>query len=231
MRARLRRLAAVGLAAGCVEFAVRASPSLGLSLLEQLTFLTLACVAGALVALPGALSSRRSLGVGVGVVCAVHVCVAWRLGPAVNLPLSSLRVLSTLIVLSLGSLVACAALDSVFRRVERWLLPIGATAAALGLLLGRPFPVLPAQGPNLLLVTLDTVRADRLQPYGGALETPALQRLADEGVLFEQAIATAPLTEPSHLSILTGLRTRTTGVMANGTPLGEQPGLVSLRLQ
>jgi arylsulfatase A-like enzyme/tetratricopeptide (TPR) repeat protein len=59
--------------------------------------------------------------------------------------------------------------------------------------------------PNLLLVTLDTTRADRLGCYGVArAETPHLDRLAREGALFEQAIAVAPLTLPSHVSLLTG---------------------------
>jgi arylsulfatase A-like enzyme/Flp pilus assembly protein TadD len=59
---------------------------------------------------------------------------------------------------------------------------------------------------NVVLVTIDTLRADRLGCYGySKIETPALDKLAQRGVLFENAIAQAPLTSPSHASMLTGV--------------------------
>ncbi|HXE57980.1 MAG TPA: sulfatase [Gemmatimonadales bacterium] len=59
--------------------------------------------------------------------------------------------------------------------------------------------------PNVLLIILDTVRADRLSLYGHERPTtPALERWADRGVVFEQAWSTAPWTLPSHASIFTG---------------------------
>jgi choline-sulfatase len=60
--------------------------------------------------------------------------------------------------------------------------------------------------PNILLVTIDTLRADHLGCYGfpGA-STPTLDSLAARGVRFETALAQAPLTGPSHATILTGL--------------------------
>ena len=79
-----------------------------------------------------------------------------------------------------------------------------------------------APSPNLLLVTLDTVRADRLGSYGyGAAETPWLDRLARDGVRFAQASATVPLTLPSHSSILSGLLPPHHGLRNNG--LGTFP--------
>jgi arylsulfatase A-like enzyme/Tfp pilus assembly protein PilF len=73
-------------------------------------------------------------------------------------------------------------------------------------------------GHNLLLVTLDTVRADRLGAYGyAAAETPVLDRLAREGVRFEQAIASAPLTLPSHATLLSGLLPPQHGLRNNGS--------------
>ena len=79
--------------------------------------------------------------------------------------------------------------------------------------------------PNLLLVTLDTTRADRLGAYGyGGAETPNLDRLAREGARFEQAIAVAPLTLPSHASLFTGHYPPRHGVRVNGDfrlPEGE----------
>ncbi len=50
---------------------------------------------------------------------------------------------------------------------------------------------------NLLLITCDTMRADYLSVYGGATPTPAMQQLADNGVLFEQSYSLAPWTLPS----------------------------------
>jgi arylsulfatase A-like enzyme/Tfp pilus assembly protein PilF len=70
---------------------------------------------------------------------------------------------------------------------------------------------------NLLIVTLDTTRADRIHAYGfDGIETPNLDRLAREGVLFEQAVSAAPLTLPAHSSIFTGLFPPAHGVRDNG---------------
>jgi len=59
---------------------------------------------------------------------------------------------------------------------------------------------------NVVLVTIDTLRPDRLRCYGYTqIETPTLDRLARQGTLFENAVCQAPLTAPSHASIMTGL--------------------------
>lgn len=72
--------------------------------------------------------------------------------------------------------------------------------------------------PTLLLVTVDTLRADRVGAYGREdAGTPALDRLASEGTLFENAQATSPLTLPSHSSIMTGRSLPAHGVYNNGT--------------
>ena len=62
----------------------------------------------------------------------------------------------------------------------------------------------PVAGQNVLLITIDTLRADALGSYGGRAATPALDGLASEGVRFDFAHAHAVLTLPSHASILTG---------------------------
>lgn len=73
------------------------------------------------------------------------------------------------------------------------------------------------ENPNLVLVTMDTVRADRLGSYGyKAAETPSLDRLAAEGVRFAQASSVVPLTLPSHASLLSGLLPPHHGVRNNG---------------
>src|SRR5262245_33330269 len=59
--------------------------------------------------------------------------------------------------------------------------------------------------PNVLLVTIDTLRADHVGSYGyHDASTPTIDALARRGVRFETAVAHAPLTGPSHASILTG---------------------------
>jgi choline-sulfatase len=76
----------------------------------------------------------------------------------------------------------------------------------------------PGGRPSILLITLDTTRADHLEPYGADdVETPALSALADRGIVFEHAVATAPVTGPTHASLLTGLYPRRHGVRNNLT--------------
>lgn len=70
---------------------------------------------------------------------------------------------------------------------------------------------------NLVIVTLDTTRADHMGAYGAKdVETPVFDRLASEGVLFEQAVAVAPLTLPAHSSLFTGKFPPEHGVRDNG---------------
>jgi arylsulfatase A-like enzyme len=70
---------------------------------------------------------------------------------------------------------------------------------------------------NLLFVSFDTTRADRLGAYGHPLETsPAIDRLAARGALFERAFAHVPSTLPSHSSMFTGLLPPSHGVRCNG---------------
>lgn len=75
----------------------------------------------------------------------------------------------------------------------------------------------PSGPPNVLLVTLDTLRADALGSYGATTgATPHLDRLASEGVRFERAYTVTPLTIPAHSSIHTGLYPPRHGVRDNG---------------
>lgn len=70
---------------------------------------------------------------------------------------------------------------------------------------------------NVLVVTLDTTRADHLSCYGREdIQTPNYERLAAEGLLFEQAMTTAPITLPSHSTIFTGRYPLAHGVRDNG---------------
>lgn len=87
--------------------------------------------------------------------------------------------------------------------------------------------------PNLLLVTLDTTRADRIGCYGFPLaRTPAIDRLAAEGVRCADAVTAAPITLPSHATILTGLYPPAHGVRDNGTyALGNDAVTLATRLK
>lgn len=78
-----------------------------------------------------------------------------------------------------------------------------------------------APRPNLVLITLDTVRADHLGSYGDkAAATPVLDRLAREGVRFADATTHAPITGPAHAGILTGLYPARFGIRDNAsTPI------------
>jgi arylsulfatase A-like enzyme len=84
--------------------------------------------------------------------------------------------------------------------------------------------------PNLLLISIDTLRADHLGCYGYMRPTsPFLDRLASQGVLFEQAHTTAPWTLPSHVSMFTGLYPSQHGVMTEDHALpAEVPTLAEV---
>lgn len=73
------------------------------------------------------------------------------------------------------------------------------------------------QPPNVLLISIDTLRADRVGSYGykGA-QTPVLDGLASRGARFAQATTTTPLTLPAHTSLLTGTFPTFHGVRDNG---------------
>ena len=72
---------------------------------------------------------------------------------------------------------------------------------------------------NVVIVTIDTLRADRVGVYGNTtVATPNLDRLAREGAMAPQASAHAPLTRPSHISLFTGLYPAEHGIRDNVSP-------------
>lgn len=89
-------------------------------------------------------------------------------------------------------------------------------AAVVFLRRPAPFAVERTADQNILLVTIDTLRADALGSYGGAARTPHLDALADEGIRFDFAHAHAVVTLPSHASILTGVYPFQHGIRENG---------------
>ncbi|MHC4717656.1 MAG: sulfatase-like hydrolase/transferase, partial [Planctomycetota bacterium] len=75
-------------------------------------------------------------------------------------------------------------------------------------------------GPNLVFLFTDEQRADTMAAYGnGRIDTPNLNRLAEQGTVFERAYVTQPVCTPSRASIMTGLYPHTCGCTANNVPL------------
>jgi len=110
----------------------------------------------------------------------------------------------------------------------RWLLPAAwlptLLALALWFMAAEPLyesdpsaPAPSAPRPNLVLVSWDTVRADVLDLWGGhGAPTPRLDALAARSLVFDDAVAHAPITGPSHATMLTGLHPPTHGLRSNG---------------
>ncbi|MEQ8765852.1 MAG: sulfatase-like hydrolase/transferase [Planctomycetota bacterium] len=103
-----------------------------------------------------------------------------------------------------------------------WLLTAGSLLALLLAGCGSDSPA----SPNLLIITLDTARADRIGPESGL--TPALDALADRGVRFTHAFTEVPITLPAHATLFTGLYPPQHGVRNNAPDaLGAVPTLAN----
>ena len=93
------------------------------------------------------------------------------------------------------------------KRVETLLVVLAAAC-----LVGGPPPV-----RRIVIITLDTTRADHVGVYGSTqVSTPNIDQLAVSGIVFDQATTVAPLTLPAHCSLLTGLLPPRHGVRDNG---------------
>lgn len=89
--------------------------------------------------------------------------------------------------------------------------------AAAGPARAKSWPRPPEGAPSVVFVTIDTLRSDHVGSYGASqAATPVLDGLAAEGLRFEEAFATAPLTLPSHASMMTGNYPPRHGVRHNG---------------
>ncbi len=89
----------------------------------------------------------------------------------------------------------------------------------------------PPPRPSILLITLDTTRADAIGPEARGIETPAFNALAARGLRFRQAYATAPETLPSHASMMTGLYPGGHGIHENGRVLPASHAVLAERLR
>lgn len=124
---------------------------------------------------------------------------------------------------AIATAIGCAALVWSGRFLATSLAPPAAHAS--GAVTGAV--TAPADAPNVVVISIDTLRADELGAYGGRDGlTPALDRFAAEGVTFEQAISPAPWTLPSLASLMTGLYPRHHGagaIVNRHDPLGRSP--------
>jgi arylsulfatase A-like enzyme/Flp pilus assembly protein TadD len=94
--------------------------------------------------------------------------------------------------------------------------PLPLLIASLGALAGCGDGATTVTTPTVVLISVDTLRSDRLPAYGySGVETPALDRLLAESVVFERAYSHYPLTLPSHASIFTGQLPPEHGVRSN----------------
>jgi arylsulfatase A-like enzyme len=110
--------------------------------------------------------------------------------------------------------------------------PMRVVFLALGLVLPsgcapEPAPRASFSGMNLILISVDTLRADRLGCYGYERPTsPAIDDLAESGVRFERVVAESSWTLPSHMTIFTGLHPGSHGVVTGNDKL--PPGIPTL---
>src|SRR6476660_8095489 len=103
------------------------------------------------------------------------------------------------------------------RKLWLGLAAITAAGALVWWSLGFRFALGPRRPTNVLLVSIDTLRADHLGVYGySAAQTPIIDALAARGVRFTNASTVTPLTLPAHTSLLTGTFPAWHGVRDNG---------------
>jgi arylsulfatase A-like enzyme len=106
------------------------------------------------------------------------------------------------------------------RNALRWLL-VGVLVACTTA--EAPREVEKIARPNVVLITIDTLRHDHTTPYGYALETtPELAKLARDGARFDTAYAHTPTTGPSHATMLTARLPIGNGAVRNGASLSEE---------
>jgi len=134
-----------------------------------------------------------------------------------RLPAARVRTLRGILRIGVvGTLLASAALHTSLREDQApRLLPVAAPRAAL---------------PNIILISIDTLRSDRLGSYGYARATdPEIQRAFSDGLRFVDAVCPVPITRPSHASMLTGRHVLDLEMRWNDRPLpGGVPTLAEV---
>ncbi len=88
-------------------------------------------------------------------------------------------------------------------------------------------PSAPTDQPNILLISIDTLRPDRLGCYGGPARTPNIDRLAERGTRLDNALSASPWTLPSHAAMLSGKHPADLGIRAVTDKIPAEATLVS----
>lgn len=120
----------------------------------------------------------------------------------------------------LGGLAALTVLGILALAVLRPAPPFGKYAGAQ-----------PDRGVNTIVLVVDTLRSDAVSSYDGVVETPAIDRLAADGVLYENAYTTAPWTRPSMASLWTGLYPAMHQARLGRTPLPDGTVVIDVLTQ
>jgi arylsulfatase A-like enzyme len=163
----------------------------------------------------------------VSVILALNAALIVRSKFFLGLPLTHPYKLGAFAACGAGAVAGAAAWRALRPKIARR--PVLIAAAAACVVAGAALFVLPefkraaqpkAAGPNVIFISLDTVRADHLGCYGYKYPTsPRLDRFARGAILYENAICVQPTTNPSHVSMFTGLYPAEHGVVSNFVPL------------
>ena len=221
------RISFAGLAAGLLVGAMAwLWPADGPVILSGAERVQAALAAGVMAALIAALTARRTHGTG-GLITAALLPIG--LAAALSLLPVQGQTHSRVSPVALGGTLAAVVAAGIAARTRAWpasaILSLGVLGLALGRLSGSAGHGLTGPPRQLVLLSIDTLRADLLASSAAStsssMETPALSRLAREAQVFTRAYATAPLTGPSHTSMLSGLDAGLHGVLTNGQRLPE----------
>lgn len=164
----------------------------------------------------------------------------WIASDSFMMSMRGLRKPQALAVFALALLCACFLIKRGFHQKHRktqWLGMASILCGAGGLML---FLLVPRNvefrapkasrpdGPNVVLITWDAVRADVLSLYGGrGIDTPNLDAFAAKSTVFDDMSAVAPITSPTHASIITGVVPPTHAIRSNG-PYSLAPNIMTL---
>ena len=139
------------------------------------------------------------------------------------LPLASDALAYGALVIGAGALVASIASARAAPAIANVVLACGVVYVATAEPPVHPDVPPPADATSVLLISIDTLRADHIGAYGYEnARTPNLDALAKEGVVFEDAVSHHVFTGPSHLTMLTGLLPENHGALANMAPMDQR---------
>ncbi|MCB9777512.1 MAG: sulfatase [Alphaproteobacteria bacterium] len=225
----------LGVGGGALEVGLRASPQMGLEPGELGTWLILSILLQVgftlLAAVVGWALKKKPYGTVLGALLLVHGALWYRFELVLNEYGSDPKVWGGVLAIALMAGAAGWLLDELLGRYRVAVALVALTAGAVGITLASSRTDPTSGEPrgdrkNVVVITIDTLRADAISAYGSTNQTPAIDALARDGVLFETVVAAAPTTEPAHLAVFTGQPPYQSGVVANGTRLGDRPELL-----